>query len=88
MIICLAVVSKRIANAVRDNDIEFVIFGPVRWHVAQNTFTGPALLKFGSLQGWKQDPVRGTWTSIANPSSDYVERVVPFLLKEFQAQRQ
>jgi Zn-dependent protease with chaperone function len=78
----ITIVSKRIANAVRDNDIEFAIYGPVQWNVGENTFTGPVVMEFGSLQGWKQDPARGTWTSVANPSSDSVERTIWLLVKE------
>ena len=56
-----------------------------QWNVAQNTFTGPVVMEFGSLQGWKQDSSSGAWTSVANPSADSIERAISMVVKELPA---
>jgi Zn-dependent protease with chaperone function len=81
----ITLVSKRIANGVRDNDIQFAIYGPVQWNVGQNTFTGPVVVEFGSLQGWKHEPSSGAWISVANPAAESVERTISLLVKELPA---
>lgn len=77
----IKVASRRIAGIVQDNDIEFMVFGPVEWNVQQNTHVGPQVLTFGSMQGWTRDAKTGELTSGIDAAADQVERVIPLLLK-------
>jgi hypothetical protein len=61
-----------------------MVYGPVEWNVAQKAFVGPAVIRFGSMQGWKRNPTTGALTSAADPAADTVERVIPLLLKTLQ----
>lgn len=78
----IKLVSTRIKNAIRDNDIEFEIGGPAEWVVAKNRYELGRVLQFGSMQGWKMDPKSGQLINPIKPDSETIERVIPFFLKE------
>ncbi len=77
----IKLVSERIRNSIRDNDVQFEILGPAEWNVTQNRYVLPRVLQFNSMQGWTRDPKSGQLVYRAKPGSDTIERVIPFFLK-------
>lgn len=77
----IKIVSTRVKNAIKNNDIKFAILGPAEWSVGDNKFVMPSVVQFGAKQGWTMDRKSGQLVNAANPSADDVERVVPFMMK-------
>lgn len=78
----IKIVSARVANAVRDNDIKFAIAGPARWNASEGKFTLKPVLEFRAMQGWTRNEEEGTLVNRAKPDSDVVERVITFMIKD------
>lgn len=77
----IKLISTRVKNAIRQNDIEFQVGGPAEWNVTKGSYELAPVVQFGSMQGWKQDPKSGQFTNPAKLNSETVERVIPFFLK-------
>ncbi len=78
----IKLVSQRIKNAIRDNDLEFEVAGPAEWNVAKAGYVLGRVVQFGSMQGWTRDPKTGLLINRASPDSETIERTIPFFLKE------
>jgi hypothetical protein len=78
----IRLVSSRVQNSIKANDIEFDVAGPAEWNVPRKGYVVTPLLQFGSMQGWSTDPRTGKLVNSEKPDSDTLERVIPFILKE------
>ncbi len=77
----IKLVSTRVKNSIKGNDIQFEIAGPAEWNVTENKFVLPRVAQFNAMQGWVQDPKSGQLIQRLKPSAEELERVIPFLLK-------
>ena len=78
----ITLVSSRVKNSIRNNDIEFDIAGPAEWNVGKGQYLVKPILQFKSKQGWTLDSKTGMLVNLAKPGSETIERVIPFVLKE------
>jgi hypothetical protein len=78
----IKLVSNRVQNSIKANDIEFDLAGPAEWNVQRKGYVVTPLLQFASMQGWRQDSGTGKLVNPEKPDSETVERVIPFILKE------
>ncbi len=78
----IKLVSTRVNNAIRDNDIELQIAGPAEWNVQKAQYVVAPIVQFQAMQGWKLDPKTGKRVNPVKPESETIERVIPFFLKE------
>ncbi|MBI4455035.1 MAG: hypothetical protein HY644_03955 [Acidobacteria bacterium] len=78
----IKLISSRVKNSIKDNDIGFEVLGPAEWNVQQNKYLLAPLVQFKSMQGWRMDPKTGVLINPAKPDSETIERVIPFILKE------
>lgn len=77
----IKLVSTRVQNSIKGNDIQFEIAGPAEWNVAESKFVLPPVAKFNAMQGWVQDPKSGQLIQRLKPKAEEIERIIPFLLK-------
>jgi Zn-dependent protease with chaperone function len=77
----IKLVSTRVKNSIKNNDIQFEIAGPAEWNVTENKFVLPRVAQFNAMQGWVQDPKSGQLIQRLKPAAEEIERVIPFLLK-------
>jgi len=82
----IRIVSSRVDNAVRDNDVEFEISGPAEWYATQKKFLVKPVLQFKCMQGWTRDARTGRLVNQADTASTSIERTIPFMLKDGPAQ--
>jgi len=78
----IKLVSKRVKNVFKSNDIEFTVGGPAEWVPANSKFEMKEIVQFKAMQGWEQDKKTGQLVNQANPESDTIERVIPFVLEK------
>ena len=78
----IKLISTRVNNAIRDNDIEFHIAGPAEWNVQKAQYVVAPIVQFQGMQGWKLDPKTGKRINPIKPESETIERIIPFFLKE------
>ena len=78
----IKLISNRVDNVVRDNDIEFEVAGPAEWYATQKRFVVKPVLQFKCMQGWTRDARSGRLINQAQPASESVERVIPFVLRD------
>ncbi|HUE87762.1 MAG TPA: hypothetical protein VMO26_16940 [Vicinamibacterales bacterium] len=78
----IKLVSSRVENSIRNNDIEFAIAGPAEWNVQRNQFVVTPIVQFKTMQGWKMDPKTGMLMNPLEPGADKIERVIPFFMKK------
>ncbi|MGI8785398.1 MAG: hypothetical protein ACR2L2_17330 [Acidobacteriota bacterium] len=78
----IKLVSTRVKNSIRDNDIAFQILGPAEWNVQQGKFLLAPVMQFKTKQGWTMDAKSGLLINPIKPDSETIERVIPFMLKE------
>ncbi len=81
----IKLVSTRVKNSIRDNDIAFQILGPAEWNVQQGKFLLAPVLQFRTKQGWTIDTKSGLLINPIKRDSETIERVIPFMLKEAPA---
>ncbi|MGH9338942.1 MAG: hypothetical protein ACRD1R_04980 [Acidobacteriota bacterium] len=79
----IKLVSHRVPNAIRDNDIEFSIAGPAEWNVQEGKYVVQPVVQFETMQGWQMDSKSGMLINPAQPDSETIERVIPVFLKDF-----
>ena len=77
----IKLVSTRVPNSIKGNDIQFEIAGPAEWNVTENKFVLPRVAQFNAMQGWVQDPKSGQLIQRLKPKAEEIERIIPFLLK-------
>lgn len=77
----IKIVSSRVSNAIKNNDIEFWIGGPAEWSVGDRRFTLKPIVQFKAMQGWRQNRQTGQLEHPMKPGADEIERVIPFMLK-------
>jgi hypothetical protein len=78
----IKLVSSRVKNSIKNNDIEFNIAGPAEWDVGKGQFLLKPILQFKSMQGWTLDSKTGMLVNSAKPDAESIERVIPFVLKD------
>jgi hypothetical protein len=78
----IKLISSRVKNSVKNNDIEFEVAGPAEWNVGKGQYLLKSILQFKSMQGWTLDSKTGMLVNLAKPDSESIERVIPFVLKE------
>ncbi len=79
----ITLISTRVKNSIKNNDIEFEVAGPAEWNVGKGQYVlGRSILQFKSMQGWTVDSKTGMLFNLAKPDSESIERVIPFVLKE------
>jgi hypothetical protein len=78
----IKLISSRVKNSVKNNDIEFEVAGPAEWNVGKGQYQVKSILQFKSMQGWTLDSKTGMLVNRAKPDSESIERVIPFVLKE------
>ena len=78
----IKLISSRVKNSVKNNDIEFEVAGPAEWNVGKGQYLLKSILQFKSMQGWTLDSKTGMLVNRAKPVSESIERVIPFVLKE------
>lgn len=78
----IKLISSRVKNGIKNNDIEFEIAGPAEWNVGKGQYLLTPILQFKSMQGWTLDSKTGMLVNLAKPDSESIERVIPFVLKE------
>lgn len=78
----IKLISTRVKNSVRDNDIAFEVLGPAEWNVQRAGYVLAPLVQFKTKQGWKMEPKSGMLINPVKPDSETIERVIPFVLKE------
>lgn len=77
----IKIISKRVKNAVENNDIEISVGGPAEWVPAEKKFKVKPVTKTEAMQGWEEDKKTAQLLNTANPESDTIERVMPFFLE-------
>ncbi len=78
----IKLISSRVKNSIKNNDIEFKIAGPAEWNVGKGQYLLTPILQFKSMQGWILDSKTGMLVNPAKPGADRIERVIPFVMKE------
>jgi len=78
----IKLVSHRVKNSIRDNDIKFDILGPAEWNVTEGKYILAPVVQFKAKQGWTLDSKSGMLINPTKPDSETIERVIPFFLKE------
>ena len=78
----IKLVSNRVKNSIKNNDIEFDIAGPAQWNVGQGQYVLTPILQFKSMQGWTLNSKTGMLVNSAKPDAESIERVIPLFLKE------
>jgi hypothetical protein len=74
-------VSKRVPNSIKANDVEFDVAGPAEWNAKRKRFVVTPIVQFKAMQGWTRDGRTGRLVNSAKPDSDTVERVISFMIK-------
>ena len=77
----IKLVSSRVKNSIKNNDIDFDIAGPAEWDVGKGEFLLKPILQFKSMQGWTLDSKTGMLVNSAKPDAESIERVIPYVLK-------
>lgn len=83
----IKLVSGRVQNAIKNNDIEFWIGGPAEWSVADRRFNVKPLVQFKAMQGWRQNPKTGQLENPMKAGADEIERMIPFMLKAAEPEK-
>ena len=78
----IKLVSARVKDSIRNNDIEFEIAGPAEWFVDKNQYVLAPVVQFKAMQGWSKDTRTGQLVNKLKPEADTIERTIPFILKE------
>jgi len=78
----IKLVSTRVKNSIRANDIVFQVLGPAEWNVTKGEYVLPAVVEFKGMEGWIRDSKSGQLVHPSKPASETVERTIPFFLKE------
>lgn len=78
----IKLISGRVKNSIKNNDVQFEILGPAEWNVQQNKYLLAPVVQFKSMQGWRMDPKTGVLINPAQADAETIERVIPFILKE------
>lgn len=81
----IKIVSARIDNAVRQNDLEFAIAGPAEWNASKRRYMVKPILSFTGMQGWSRNAANGRLTNKTKPDSDVIERVIPLMIKDSES---
>lgn len=77
----IKLVSYRVKNSIKNNDVKVELMGPAEWNVSQNKFVLNPILKADAIQGWKLEPKSGVLSNPLKPDAEMIERVIPFFLK-------
>ena len=77
----IKLVSARVKDSIRNNDIEFEIGGPAEWFVDKNQYVLAPVVQFKAIQGWSKEPRTGQLVNKFKPEADTIERTIPFMLK-------
>jgi hypothetical protein len=77
----IKLVSGRVPNAIKNNDVEFWLGGPAEWSVADRRFIVKPLVQFKAMQGWRQNRQTGQLENPLKAGADEIERVIPFMVK-------
>lgn len=83
----IKIVSGRVPNAIKNNDVEFWIGGPAEWSVGDRRFTVKPIVQFKAMQGWRQNRQTGQLENPMKAGADEIERVIPFMLKTEPAKK-
>ena len=81
----IRVVTARVTNSLRDNDIALSIAGPARYNVAQSTYEFAPVLEFAALEGWTRDAATGQLVAGDDPGRETLERVLRLRIANPQA---
>ena len=81
----IKLVSGRVPNAIKNNDVEFWIGGPAEWSVADRRFTVKPVVQFKAMQGWRQNRQTGQLENPMKAGAEEIERVIPFMLKAVES---
>lgn len=77
----IKIVSSRVPNAIKNNDVSFWIGGPAEWSVTDRRFVVKPIVQFKAMQGWRQNRQTGQLENPMKAGADEIERVIPFMLK-------
>lgn len=77
----IRVITHKVENAFRKNDIAGELAGPAEWSPGQNKFILTPVTSFKSMQGWKKDAQTGQLNNPTKPESPYMERNIIFMVK-------
>jgi hypothetical protein len=83
----IKILSSRVPNAIKNNDVEFWIGGPAEWSVADRRFTVKPIVQFKAMQGWRQNRQTGQLENPSKAGADEIERIIPFMVKTIEAER-
>ncbi len=78
----IKLISTRVKNLIRNNDISLEVAGPAEWLVGKGRYEVRRIVEFRAMQGWSRDPRSGQLINRDKPDSETIERVIPFFLKE------
>lgn len=76
------IVSHRVKDTIRDNDITCTISGPAEWSVKERGYIFKNISEFKTMQGWQRDETTGQLTNIADPKAEMIARTISFMIKD------
>jgi len=78
----IKLVSNRVKNSVKNNDIKCYISGPAEWYAGRNQFMVKPITSFKAMQGWTKDAKSGQLNNPSDPKADSIEHTIAFMVKE------
>lgn len=78
----LKIVSHRVINSFKNNDMEGSISGPATWYPGKNKYIHKPITTFSGMSGWKKDKKSGQLINQRNPADEFFERTIVFLIKD------
>ncbi len=78
----IKLVSNRVKNSVKNNDIKCYIGGPAMWYADRNQYMVNPITSFKAMQGWSKDARSGQLKNPLNPKADSIEHTIAFMVKE------
>ena len=78
----IKLVSARVKDSIKNNDVIFEVAGPAEWFVDKNQYVLAPVTQFKAMQGWSKEPRTGQLVNKLKPEADTIERTIPFILKQ------
>jgi hypothetical protein len=74
-------VSTRVKDSLRGNDVKLMVGGPAEWYADKNQYMLKPVTEFDAGQGWTEDSKTGQLINSADASADTIERTIAFMIK-------
>lgn len=78
----IKIISRRVKDSLRENDLTLTVAGPAEYIPAQKQFRVKPIVEAKAMTGWKRDKTTGQLANTNDPAAEEDERTLTFTLEE------